>query len=116
MVELALSAKEKYKLNSKIINASFIKPLDEKMLRNLMLKNYNILTIEDGILNGGLGSMITRKLEKFNYKGKIVSLGYDDKFIEQGTIDELLEEENITVENIKKIIRQLENEKNITEQ
>ena len=115
MVELALSAKEKYKLNSRIINASFIKPLDENMLKKLKKENYNILTIEDGILNGGLGSMISRKLEEFNYKGNLVSLGYDDKFIEQGTIDELLEEENITCENIKKIIRQLEKWKDFTE-
>lgn len=108
MVAKSISAKEKYKLKSMIINACFIKPLDEKMLKELKEKGYNILTIEDGILNGGLGSMITNKLKEMNYTGKIVSLGYNDKFIEQGTIDELLKEENITEENIKKIIKQLE--------
>lgn len=104
MVAKALSAKEKYKLKSMIINACFIKPIDEKMLKKICEDGYNILTIEDGVLNGGLGSIITCALSKMSYKGKIVTLGFDDKFIEQGTPNELYDKEKITEENIKNII------------
>lgn len=107
MVQKAVSAKEKYNLDVKIINALFIKPLDKNYIKKLIEENYNILTIEDNVLNGGLGTLITMELQKNNFNGKIICMGYDDKFIEQGTIDELLEQERITIEEIKKNIEKL---------
>lgn len=108
MVELAYRAKEEYKLDSMIVNALFIKPLDEEFLKKIVNEKYNVLTIEDGIIKGGLGSEINRTLNKLGFKGKIEILGFDDKFIEQGTIDELFNQENITTKNIKNIIESLE--------
>ena len=71
MVQQSYLANEKYKLNAKIINATFIKPLDYDLLKELIEKEYNILTIEDNVLNGGLGSMISLYLVQNNFKGKI---------------------------------------------
>ena len=107
MVQKAYLANEKYKLNAKIINATFIKPLDYEMLDSLIEKNINILTIEDNVLNGGLGSMVTFYLAQHNFKGKIKSLGFNDKFIEQGKIDELYDQEGLSVEDIKEEIELL---------
>ena len=107
MVQKAYLANKKYNLNATIINATFIKPLDEKYLLKLIKNNYNILTIEDNVLNGGLGSMITMFLVNNNFCGKIKCMGYNDKYIEQGSIEELYQQENITIEKIKENVSKL---------
>ena len=110
MGQKAYLANKKYKLNAKVINATFIKPLDEELLLKLIEDNYNILTIEDNILNGGLGSMITCFLAKNNYKGRIISMGFDDKFVEQGSIEELYNQEGLTIEKIKENVELIKKE------
>lgn len=107
MVQKAYLAKEKYNLDVTIINAQFIKPLDEKTILNLIKEKYNILTIEDNVLNGGLASLITLFLIKNNYTNKIISMGFDDKFIEQGSTEDLFNQEHITLEEIKDNIKKL---------
>ena len=109
MVQKAISTKNKYKLNIMIINAFFVKPLDKKILKWLIDNNYDIITIEDNVLNGGLGSLINSYLSKNEYKGKIISMGFDDKFIEQGTTEELFNQEHLTIDDIKKNIDYLIN-------
>lgn len=104
MVQKAVIAKEKYNLNVMIINAIFIKPLDSKLLKWLTINEYNILTIEDNTLNGGLSSLIQMELNNLNFKGKIKSIGFHDKFIEQGSIEELFEQEKITIDEIRKTV------------
>ena len=104
MVQLAVESDEEYNLNAKIINATFVKPVDEKMLEKLVKDDYNIITIEDGVLNGGLYSMVLSKLNELGYTKRVVPFGFDDKFIEQGTPDELFKNNHITKEDIKKVI------------
>ena len=104
MVQKAYLANKNNKLNVTVINATFIKPLDEKILLNLIKKKYNIITMEDNVINGGLGSQISMFLAKNEFCGTISPIGFDDKFVEQGTIKELYEQENITEENICKIV------------
>ena len=110
MVQKAYLANKEYKLNAKIINATFIKPLDEDILNELIKKKYNILTIEDNVLNGGLGSLISFYLLQHGFKGRIKSMGFDDKFIEQGTIEELYNQEGLTIEKIKDNVESLKKE------
>ena len=104
MVQKAYLANKNNKLNVTVINATFIKPLDEKILLDLIKKKYNIITMEDNVINGGLGSQISMFLAKNEFCGIINPIGFDDKFVEQGTIKELYEQENITEENICKIV------------
>ena len=57
MVERAMEVSnklEKKGINAEVINARFLKPLDEKTILNSVEKTKNVITIEDGILNGGL--------------------------------------------------------------
>ena len=110
MVQKAYLANEEYKLNAKVINATFIKPLDEKMLDKLIEEKYNVLTIEDNVLNGGLGSQISFYLLNHGFNGKLLSMGFDDKFIEQGTVNELYEQEGLTKEKIKENVIKLKKE------
>lgn len=107
MVQKAVIAKEKYNLDVKIINAVFIKPVDKEMLKELKEANYNIITLEDNVLNGGLGSQVTMELQKYGFNGKIICMGFDDKFIEQGTVEELFKQEKITINDIKENVEKL---------
>ena len=110
MVQKAHLANKQFKLNSKVINATFIKPLDEELLNKLIKDNYNILTIEDNVLNGGMGSQISFYLLRNNFKGKIISMGFDDKFVEQGSVEELYKQEGLTIDNIKDNVLKLKKE------
>ena len=89
-----------------LINACFIKPIDKKILKKLSADNYNIITLEDNQIAGGLGNNILLYLNTINYQGKIKIVGYDDKFVNQGSIDELLTENDITVGKISKIVEE----------
>ena len=61
----------------------------------------------DNVLNGGLASQISMFLATNNYSGVAKFIGFNDKFIEQGTISELFNQENITEEYLKKIVTKL---------
>lgn len=112
MNQLAVLANEKYNLGVTIVNATFIKPLDEKYMKEIIKRKDNIITIEDNTLNGGLGSLVTLLLAKYNYTGRIMSMGFDDKYIEQGNIEELYSQEGLTIENIKNNVKKLMGERN----
>ena len=107
MVQKAVLAKEKYNLNSMIINATFIKPLDVDLLKYIIGNNFNVLTIEDNVLRGGLGSAVNMELTKLGFNRKIKSMGFCDKFVEQGSIEELFVQEGLTIKNIKENIDKL---------
>lgn len=107
MVQNAMLAKDilyEKGLNPMIINATFIKPIDKNLLENLKKEGYNILTIEDNILKGGLGSSIKDYLTQIDYKGTVRSLGYDDEFIPQGNVDTLYRAYRLDGESISKTV------------
>ena len=101
MVQQAYLAKEKYKLPVTIINATFIKPLDEKLLLSLIKNKNDLIIIEDNTLCGGLNEKIAFFLAKNKFSGKIIPMGYSDKFVEQGNIEELYEQEGLTTKDIR---------------
>ena len=90
-------------VNVDLINATFIKPIDEEMLDRIAQKEYNILIIEDNMLQGGLGSAITDYLSKTNFNKKVKCLGYED-FVHQGNLDILYKMHKLDFENISKEI------------
>lgn len=67
----------------------FLKPLDENLLHEIGKKFKRIITIEDGIRNGGFGSSILEWMSDNGYNPKITRLGVQDSFIEHGPVDEL---------------------------
>jgi 1-deoxy-D-xylulose-5-phosphate synthase len=67
----------------------FIKPLDEKLLNKIFKIYPKIITIEDGVIIGGFGSLINSFATSNSYTNKIVNLGISDHFIEQGSVHEL---------------------------
>ncbi len=78
----------------------FVKPLDENLLHQIFKKNNQIITIEDNSVKGGFGTTILEFASKHNYKNPITLLGIPDKFIEQGSIEELQKSVGLDVESL----------------
>lgn len=68
---------------------AFVKPLDEKTLHEIGRKYKKIITIEEGVVNGGFGSLVNSFLLEHDYFISIKKLGIPDEFIEQGTVNQL---------------------------
>lgn len=84
-----------------IINARFLKPLDEESILNSIRKTGNCITIEDNLLKGGLGSAVVEAVNKSDIQDvKIKSFGYDDTFVEHGTVKELEDKYGLSAEKI----------------
>jgi len=80
----------------------FLKPLDEKLLEEVGNRFSRIITIEDGVRNGGLGSAVTEWMSDHGYTPHIARMGMPDYFVEQGTVQQLREICGIDIESIKK--------------
>ena len=108
----AASQLEKQGHSIKVINARFIKPLDEKMLLDLFAENMPILTIEEAVLQGGFGSSILEFANEHGYHHlDIDRIGIPDQFIEHGSVDELLEEIDLTTEAVVRRLMKLSRKK-----
>lgn len=67
----------------------WLKPLDETLLREISDKFDQIITIEDGVINGGLGSSILEWTNDHGYHPQITRMGVNDQFVEHGSTQEL---------------------------
>ncbi|TWV14695.1 1-deoxy-D-xylulose-5-phosphate synthase [Bacteroidaceae bacterium HV4-6-C5C] len=67
----------------------FLKPIDEDMLTEIGKTYSRIITVEDGVIKGGMGSAVLEFMADHGYTPQITRIGVPDKFIEHGTIPEL---------------------------
>ncbi|MFD0048447.1 1-deoxy-D-xylulose-5-phosphate synthase [Actinomycetes bacterium NPDC127524] len=101
-IPMALEAAEilqKQGYSIKVVNARFIKPLDEKMLHELFSAKLPVLTIEEAVLQGGFGSSVLEFAHDHGYQNIIDRMGIPDQFIEHGSVERLLEEIGMTTED-----------------
>jgi 1-deoxy-D-xylulose-5-phosphate synthase len=82
----------------------FLKPLDENILHEVGKKFRRIVTVENGVRKGGLGSAVLEWMSDHDYDVKITRMGLPDQFVEHGTIDQLREIIGLDNESIKKAI------------
>jgi len=88
-------------IEAAVYDMRFLKPLDEDILKEVFTKFDKIVTIEDGTILGGLGSAVMEFASDNGYHKAIIHrLGIPDKFIEQGTPEELYHECGIDAEGI----------------
>jgi 1-deoxy-D-xylulose-5-phosphate synthase len=91
-------------INVRVINACFVKPIDTKLLDELVKGKVNIVTIEDNILHGGLGSQILEYINTLEIKTKVINLGFRDEFIPHGKPDILYKLYGLDADGIIKSI------------
>ena len=82
----------------------FLKPLDEDILHEVGKKFHHIVTVENGVRNGGLGSAVLEWMNDHGYEVEVTRMGLPDYFVEHGTIDQLREIIGLDNESIKKAI------------
>lgn len=85
----------------------FVKPLDEALLHEVCSSYDAILTVEDGCLQGGMGSAVLEFMADKGYHLPVKRLGIPDTFIEHGTQDELYTECGFGVEGIMEAVLRL---------
>lgn len=88
-----------------VINVRFLKPLDKETILKSINKTKNVITIEDNILKGGLGSeieelIISKNLKEVTFK----KYGYPDEFVKHGSVEEIENKYGLGVEEITKEI------------
>jgi 1-deoxy-D-xylulose-5-phosphate synthase len=90
-------------IETALYDIRFLKPIDSELLHCIFKQHTKIITIEDGSIIGGLGSAVIEFANEHNYKNTSIStLGIPDRFVEQGTPEELYHLCGIDAEGIIK--------------
>jgi 1-deoxy-D-xylulose-5-phosphate synthase len=81
---------EKDGLSPTLVNARFVKPLDENAYRKLLSGHSAVLTVEDNVINGGFGSGISEMMTRMNmYQTPVKHIGLPDTFVTHGEVETL---------------------------
>jgi 1-deoxy-D-xylulose-5-phosphate synthase len=98
-------AKELKDFNPTIIDAKFVKPLDEETIIRFAKKSKKIITVETNVVAGGFGSAVLELLSANSLKKDVLTIGIPDRFIEHGSEEKLLESINMDKTSLKNRIR-----------
>jgi len=110
-IPMALEAAERLEkedISVRVVNARFIKPLDNDMMHQILGSSLPVLTIEESVLMGGFGSAVLEFAQEHGYQhASIDRMGIPDQFIEHGNVNDLLHEIGMTTENVVERIHNL---------
>ena len=84
----------------------FLKPLDDALLHDICQHYDRLITLEDGAVQGGMGSAVLEWMNDHDYTEPVTRMGIPDEFIEHGTVDELQHICHIDVDSIVAAINQ----------
>ena len=102
MFEQAVQVRKRLKeigYNCTLINARFVKPVDEEMLRKLTVEHRLIVTLEENIRRGGFGEFVTVYLAGLETDAEVLNLALPDDYIEHGSVDLLRSEVMLDIES-----------------
>lgn len=88
----------------------FVKPLDQTALRQVAGSYSQVVTLEDGCLNGGFGSAVLESLSDLGYRGRVRRLGLADSFPSHGTVEELLKEQGLDPASLLQLLNRIVHE------
>ncbi len=103
MVKVALQSAEILERNgisTEVVNARFLKPIDEKFIKERIPSFSMVITAEENSQIGGFGAYFDLSLQNLDIKVKRLSLGIPDRFITHGKRELLLEEIGLTAQKI----------------
>lgn len=110
-IPMALSAAEKLShedISVKVVNARFIKPMDEQMLHSLLSSKMPVITIEEAVLQGGFGSGVLEFAHENGYHNAAIDImGIPDVFVEHGSVSLLMKEIGMTEEDLMARVKKL---------
>ena len=104
MVEVALEAAQELEqqgVSTAVINARFVKPLDENCISGYAARTRLLITLEEHVLQGGFGSSVLEMLNSLEIPDlRVVRFGIGDTFVEHGKRDILLARHNLTADSV----------------
>ncbi len=77
-------------LGATVVNMRFVKPLDETLILEMAKSHDVLVTIEENVIAGGAGSAVNEFLQAQNILMPVLNIGLPDRFVEQGSREELL--------------------------
>ena len=87
-------------LSTELIDARFIKPIDNGFIHNIASRFTRVVALEDNAVSAGFGSALLELLSQQSFKGDVLCIGIPDEFVEQGRVEILLELLNMKAESI----------------
>lgn len=107
MANVALRAAERSERSVAVYDLRYAKPLDTALIEEIGAKYRRIITIEDGVIRGGVGESVVAHLGRKGLTPKVVNLGIEDRFVEHGKPAELYRECGYDVEAVLRCIENL---------
>ena len=109
MANVALRAAERSEHSVAVYDLRYVKPLDEALLLDVGRRFKAVITIEDGIIRGGVGESVAALLQKHDLHPKMRHLGINDRFVEHGKPAELYAECGYDEEALLRAITEITN-------
>ena len=104
----AASRLQNWEIDSTVVNARFVKPLDGELIGSLVSECRRLITVEENALQGGFGSAVLEFLEEKGFNGvQVKRLGIPDNFVEHGSQDFLRKKYGIDAEGIVRAAEEL---------
>ena len=95
-------------LSCEVVNCRFIKPMDKAYLESIIIRGFNkVLTIEEGVINGGFGDGVGSFLLENGYKGEMKRIGLPDSYVEHGSRAQILNDLSLDNSGIKNMVKNL---------
>ena len=107
LVNLAQQLSQDEHLDVGVINARFIKPLDDKFLDELATYNVPLIVYEESAVIGGLGTAILEYYNETNQVVEVKRMGIPDLYVQHGSVTEVLEELHLSLQDIKAEIKEV---------
>jgi 1-deoxy-D-xylulose-5-phosphate synthase len=93
-------------LNATVVNMRFIKPLDEALIRQLATEYDLLVTVEENAILGGAGGAVVDVLTQHQLHTPVLTIGLPDRFVDQGSREELLAECGLDAASITQKIQE----------
>ena len=94
-------------LNATVVNMRFVKPIDEKLLREIAATHPLIVTVEEASVQGSAGGAVTEFLANAGLNNRVHTLGLPDAFIDQGDPAVMLASVGLDAAGIEASVRAL---------
>ena len=104
-LDMALEVAES--IDASVVNMRFIKPIDEDMILHMAETHEQLVTIEDGVIQGGAGSAVNEVLAAHNVNVRIANYGLPDRLLDHGSREDMLRDAGMTVEAFAAFVRNL---------
>lgn len=103
----AIAKAEKEGVSAALYDMIYLKPIDEELLHEVGRKFKRIVTIENGVIKGGLGSAVLEFMADNGYTPRMKRIGVPDRFIEHGSVPELFRLCGMDSDSIAEVLKEM---------